>query len=157
MVPKLQWFCWMGGFCLLVKVHRERSAEKMDCPLYFRIQPGRDWGFIFMLECKFFHQMPCIYLINNRGGREISCFDFWLLTQLQTSPTFEILLWHFEIILDKFKNIFGILLRFLSDTFWMLLGYFLNTFRILFGYFWDTVGTLFKYFWDTLWILFGYF
>ena len=54
------------------------KKSKNGFPLYFQILIGRVPGFIFMLECKFFHQMPCINLHNNRGGAYN--FKFGLLT-----------------------------------------------------------------------------
>ena len=59
-----------------------KKVKKMDFPLYFQILRGRVPGLIFMLECNFFHQMPCINLLNNQVRRQTWSFDFWLLTQL---------------------------------------------------------------------------
>ena len=52
----------------------------MDFPLYFKILRGRVPGFIFMLECYFFYQMPFINVLNNRGGVKLylMTFDFGL-------------------------------------------------------------------------------
>ena len=80
----LKWECpyfYSKFFFRSVSVNILKS-QKMDFPLYFQILRGRVPGFIFMRECKFFHQMPCINLLNNRGGRQIWNFDFCLLTQL---------------------------------------------------------------------------
>ena len=68
--------------CFMIKYYIITVLKKIgDFPLYFQILHGKGPGFIFMLECKFFHQMPCVNILNNRGGRQTWSFDFWLWTQ----------------------------------------------------------------------------
>ena len=45
-----------------------------SCAEWFRF-------FFFMPERYFFHQTPCIYILNSRGGRQTSYFDFAHLSE----------------------------------------------------------------------------
>ena len=61
---------------------QQQKKLKIGFPIVFSNLVRKGLGFFFfMLERKFFHQTPCIYILNSRGGRQTYYFDFIHLSE----------------------------------------------------------------------------
>ena len=57
-------------------VMTNKKKLKIGFPIVFSNLEQKGLGFFFfMLECKVFHQTPCIYLPNSHEGHQTSVFD----------------------------------------------------------------------------------
>ena len=66
---------------------------KIGFPIVFSNLVRKGLGFFLHAKRKFFHQTPCIYLLNSRGGSQTSDFDF---THLSEYPNIGVLFRHFS-------------------------------------------------------------